>query len=43
MVQAREVLLQWAEQARSELKQLPDGPATDALSMMCDVVVDRSN
>jgi heptaprenyl diphosphate synthase len=43
MVQAREVLLAWAEQARSELKQLPDGPATDALSMMCDVVVDRSN
>ncbi len=43
MVQAREVLVQWAEQARSELSKLPAGPATDALSMMCDVVVDRSN
>ena len=25
-----------------ELAALPAGPATDALSMMCDVVVDRS-
>jgi hypothetical protein len=33
----------WADQARAELAKLPAGPATDALSMMCDVVVDRSN
>lgn len=43
MKQAREVLIEWAEQARAELAKLPAGPATDALSMMCDVVVDRSN
>jgi heptaprenyl diphosphate synthase len=40
---AREVLVDWADQARAELAKLPAGPATDALSMMCDVVVDRSN
>jgi heptaprenyl diphosphate synthase len=43
MKQAREVLVDWAQQARAELNKLPVGPATDALSMMCDVVVDRSN
>ena len=43
MTQAREVLVEWAESARAELVRLPAGPATDALSMMCDVVVDRSN
>jgi heptaprenyl diphosphate synthase len=43
MAQAREVLVDWAQQARAELNKLPVGPATDALSMMCDVVVDRSN
>ena len=43
MRQAREVLVDWAQQARAELNKLPVGPATDALSMMCDVVVDRSN
>ena len=42
MVEAREVLLAWAESARAELAALPPGQATDALSMMCDVVVDRS-
>ncbi len=42
MVEAREVLLAWAESARAELASLPPGRATDALSMMCDVVVDRS-
>jgi len=43
MAQARDVLVQWAQDARSELAKLPAGAATDALSMMCDVVVDRSN
>ena len=42
MAEAREVLLEWAESARTELAALPAGDATDALSMMCDVVVDRS-
>jgi heptaprenyl diphosphate synthase len=42
MAEAREVLLEWAESARAELAALPAGDATDALSMMCDVVVDRS-
>jgi heptaprenyl diphosphate synthase len=43
MVQARGVLIEWAQDARSELAALPSGPATEALSMMCDVVVDRSS
>jgi heptaprenyl diphosphate synthase len=43
MQQARGVLIDWSEQARAQLNKLPVGPATDALSMMCDVVVDRSN
>jgi len=42
MVEAREVLVSWAESARAELASLPPGDATDALSMLCDVVVDRS-
>jgi heptaprenyl diphosphate synthase len=42
MAEAREVLIGWAESARAELASLPPGDATDALSMMCDVVVDRS-
>jgi heptaprenyl diphosphate synthase len=42
MAEARAVLVSWAESARAELAALPAGEATDALSMMCDVVVDRS-
>jgi heptaprenyl diphosphate synthase len=42
MVEARAELVRWAEDARSELASLPAGPMTDALSQMCDVVVDRS-
>ncbi len=42
MAEARQVLVTWAESARAELAALPPGAATDALSMMCDVVVDRS-
>ena len=42
MAEAREVLVSWAESARAELGALPPGAGTDALSMMCDVVVDRS-
>ena len=41
MAEARQVLVEWAESARAELAALPAGVATDALSMMCDVVVDR--
>ncbi|MEI8056061.1 MAG: polyprenyl synthetase family protein [Actinomycetes bacterium] len=39
---ARTVLVSWADSARSELTALPSCAATDALAMMCDVVVDRS-
>jgi len=42
MVEARAELVAWAESARGELAALPAGPVTDALSQMCDVVVDRS-
>jgi heptaprenyl diphosphate synthase len=42
MVEARAEVVRWAEAARSELAHLPAGPMTDALSQMCDVVVDRS-
>lgn len=42
MEEARHVLVSWAESARAELATLPPGAGTDALSMMCDVVVDRS-
>ncbi|CAB4847577.1 unannotated protein [freshwater metagenome] len=41
MAQARLELVTWAEAARAELSALPAGPVTDALSQMCDVVVDR--
>ena len=42
MTEARAELVRWTEAARGELAVLPAGPVTDALSMMCDVVVDRS-
>ncbi len=42
MAEARAELVRWAEDARAELASLPAGPMTDALSQMCDVVVDRS-
>jgi heptaprenyl diphosphate synthase len=41
MAEARAELVRWVESARTELVSLPPGPATDALSQMCDVVVDR--
>ena len=41
MAEARRVLVEWAEAARAELSALPPGVATDALSLMCDVVVGR--
>ncbi len=41
MAEARTELVSWAEAARAELGSLPPGPVTDALSQMCDVVVDR--
>ena len=42
MREARAEVVRWAEAARSELAALPAGAMTDALSQMCDVVVDRS-
>jgi heptaprenyl diphosphate synthase len=41
MREARAVLVSWAEAARAELAALPSGVVRDALSQMCDVVVDR--
>ena len=41
VAEARGVLVGWAESARAELSALPPDVATDALSLMCDVVVDR--
>lgn len=32
----------WADRAREELSDLPPGPATDALSALCDYVVNRT-
>lgn len=43
MAEARAELVRWAEAARAELEALPASPQTDALSQMCDVVVDRSS
>ena len=43
MAEARAVLMSWADSARNELKALPEGPVTDALSQMCDVVTDRTS
>ena len=42
MAEAHAELVRWAQAARSELDALPRGPQTEALSQMCDVVVDRS-
>jgi heptaprenyl diphosphate synthase len=42
MAEAREELVRWTESARAELVDLPAGAAREALSQMCDVVVDRS-
>ena len=42
MAEAHDELVRWAESARAELAALPPSPQTDALSQMCDVVVDRS-
>jgi heptaprenyl diphosphate synthase len=42
MAEARAEVVRWAESARAELVVLEPGPVTDALSQMCDVVVDRA-
>ncbi|NBV89859.1 MAG: polyprenyl synthetase family protein, partial [Actinobacteria bacterium] len=39
--QARSVLLDWADQARSQLQELPDVPAREALKMLVDSVIER--
>jgi heptaprenyl diphosphate synthase len=43
MAEARAEVVRWAESARAELVVLEPGPVTDALSQMCDVVVDRAS
>ena len=42
MAEARAEVVRWAESARAELVVLEPGPVTEALSQMCDVVVDRA-
>ncbi|MPZ25784.1 MAG: polyprenyl synthetase family protein [Micromonosporaceae bacterium] len=39
---ARETVRWYAEQARSQLAPIPDGPVRGALAGLCDVVVDRT-
>jgi heptaprenyl diphosphate synthase len=39
---ARHEARAWADRAREELANLPPGPATDALSALCDYVVNRT-
>jgi heptaprenyl diphosphate synthase len=41
--QARAEVIRRAEVARSYLSRLPEGPARDALSALCDQVVSRSS
>jgi len=43
MAEAREVIRTRAEIARSHLAPLPEGPAKDALSALCDGVISRSS
>ena len=40
---ARELAVQWAENARTVLVTVPDGSPRDALSALCDVVVTRTS
>jgi len=42
LAEARAEVVRWAESARAELVVLTPGPVTEALSQMCDVVVDRT-
>ncbi|HEY8456425.1 MAG TPA: polyprenyl synthetase family protein [Actinopolymorphaceae bacterium] len=42
MNQAREIVQQWADEARSILEPLPAIPARDALAALCDLVVSRT-
>jgi len=42
MDQARADAVRWAEDARTTLSVLPAGPAKDALTSLCDVVVSRT-
>jgi heptaprenyl diphosphate synthase len=43
MKRARETVRTYAEEARSRLRPLPDGPAKDALEAVCDFIADRTN
>lgn len=40
---ARETVRWYAERARGQLGQIPQGPAREALASLCDVVVDRTS
>lgn len=43
MVDAREEVVRWAEDARATLRVLPDVPSRRALESLCDMVVTRSS
>ncbi len=40
--QAREILRDYADQARAMIKDIPTGPAKDALLNLCDAIITRS-
>jgi len=42
LAEARAEAHRWADDARRSLENLPSGPTTDALTMLCDYVVDRT-
>ncbi len=42
MTRARDEAHRWADEARAALAPLPEGPAREALEMLCDYVVDRT-
>ena len=41
MVQAKDMVKRYAEQARDELANLPDGPGRQALATLVDYTVNR--
>lgn len=42
LANAREVLIRYADRARTELKVLPEGPARDALFSLCEAIITRT-
>lgn len=42
LANAREVLIRYADRARTELKVLPEGPAREALFSLCEAIITRT-